>query len=155
MKKLSMAALILFLTVNACSVWASDYSFSGYTTNAAKALVGVIDKSRRCDISFFISSRTAVTVRFTNTGTSSIDENFFSSAGLEIVAKDGKAYEVSLSSASDRLPGLSNKLINPGETVERIFYNNNQAVRDVITSQKIDRLIFVCGIGTFILRQQP
>jgi len=96
MKKLSLAAFILFLIANTCPAWAFQCSFSGYGTR----LFGVIDKSRMFTVVFSVdeslpSSEVVATLRFMNTGNSPIKGDPFFSQATQIVSKDRKTYEVS------------------------------------------------------------
>ena len=44
------------------------------------------------------------------------------------------------------------QVINPGGAVEKVFYNNDPAIRDVIMSQNVDHVVFYSGMGKFVLR---
>jgi hypothetical protein len=95
MKKLSMMALIGFLTTNLCCVWAGVNSFSGYGTK----LFGSADKSRMCTVSFSVdesspSGEVSAAFRFINTGNVPLKGDPFFSQKTEVVSKDGKTYEV-------------------------------------------------------------
>jgi hypothetical protein len=96
MKKLSMMALIGFLTTNLYCVCAGDYSFSGYGTK----LFGSADKSRMCTVSFSVdesspSGEVSAAFRFINTGNVPLKGDPFFSQKAEIVSKDEKTYEMS------------------------------------------------------------
>ena len=202
MKSKIIAVLILFLIANVCSVWASEYIFSGHGTDFGKKVAGAVDKSRMCTITFSVdesspSSEVVVTFRFMNTGRSPIKGDLFFSQKVEIISKDGKTYEVSWHSGTSELeegsgseipekvvpekvndviahhPELQKssplvqppayessesqeetnvQVINPGGAVERVFYNNDPTIRDVIMSQNVDHVIFYSSMGKFVLR---
>ena len=205
MRLKTIAVFILFLITNICSVWASEYSFSGHGTDFGQEVVGDLDKSRMCTINFSVdesspSSEVVVTFRFMNTGNSPIKGDPFSSQKVEIISKEGKTYEVSWHSgtaesgdesgseipekvapgkvddviaghpelqkslsrdtliqppiyeSSESQKETNVQVINPGGAVERVFYNNDPTIRDVIMSQNVDRVIFYSSIGKFILR---
>jgi hypothetical protein len=46
------------------------------------------------------------------------------------------------------------QLINPGGTVEKVFYNKDPLIRSLILSQNVDRVIFYSGMGKFVLRRE-
>ena len=205
MKSKTIAVLILFLITNICFIWASEYSFSGHGTGFGREVVGTVDKSRMCTISFSVdesspSSEVVVTFRFMNTGNTPIKGDPFSSQKVEIISKDGKTYEVSWHSgmvesedgSGFEIPGkvppgkvddviahhpelqkslprdmliqpptyessesqkeTNAQVINPGGAVEKVFYNNDPAIRDVIMSQNVDHVVFYSGMGKFVLR---
>jgi hypothetical protein len=95
----TIAVWILFLAANICSVWAAQYSFSGYGTSWGRELFGSVDKSRMCTVSFSAdksspSGEVSAVFRFINTGNVPIKGDPFSSQKVEIVSRDGKTYEV-------------------------------------------------------------
>ena len=103
-----MAVLILFLMANIGSVWAGQYSFSGYGTSWGRGLFGSVDKSRMCTVSFSVdesspSGEVRAAFRFINTGNVPVKGDPFSSQKAEIVSKDGKTYEVSWHSEKVKL----------------------------------------------------
>lgn len=96
MKRKIMVILGLLLALNICTVWAGQYSFSGY---GKRGLFGSIDKSRMWTVSFSVdetlpSSEIVATLRFVNTGNSPIKGDPFFSQTTQIVSKEGKTYEV-------------------------------------------------------------
>ena len=96
MKKLSLTALIWFLTANLCCVCAGEYSFSGHGTK----WFGSDDKSRMCTVSFSAdesspSGEVRAAFRFINTGNVPLKGDPFFSQKAEVVSKDGKTYEMS------------------------------------------------------------
>ena len=118
MKKLSLAAFILFLIANTCPAWAFQCSFSGYGTR----LFGVIDKSRMFTVVFSVdeslpSSEVVATLRFMNTGNSPIKGDPFFSQATQIVSKDRKTYEVSWVTEMVELKDEVRELIRSGDDV--------------------------------------
>jgi hypothetical protein len=148
MKKISMAALILFLAANICYVCASEYTFSGY---------GAADESRMCTVSFSVdelSSEVVVTFRFMNTGNTPVKGDPFSSLKVEIVSTDGKTHAVTCYSGEGASEGDSVQAIKPGDAVEKVLFNNDPAIQTIIVSKRIDHVIFYSDMGKFVLRQR-
>ncbi|MDD5226786.1 MAG: hypothetical protein PHV97_06380 [Candidatus Omnitrophica bacterium] len=148
MKKVFMAALILFLATNIRCVCAGEYTFSGY---------GAADESRMCTVSFSVdelSSEVVVTFRFMNTGMAPIKGDPFSSLKVEIVSTDGKTHAVTCYSDEGTSEDDSVQAIKPGDAVEKVLFNNDPAIQTIIMSKRIDHVIFYSDMGKFVLRQR-
>jgi hypothetical protein len=203
MKPIFMTSFVLFLITNLCSVWAGDYSFSGYE----QKWFGSEDRSCMCTVSFSAdgsspSGEVSAAFRFINAGKVPIKGDPFFSQKAEIVSKDGKTYEMSWYSEEVELedgrifevPGKATpekvkdvvahhpelrkisrfeklstplkqeleleeatqkksiQLINPGGVVEKVLYNKDPLIRDLLLSRNVDRVIFQSGMGKFVLR---
>ena len=100
MKPKTIAVWILFLTANIGSVWAGQYSFSGYGTGWGWKWFGSVDKSRMYAANFSAdesspSGEVSADFRFINTGNVPVTGAPFSSQKAEIISRDGKTYEMS------------------------------------------------------------